>query len=60
MDLIGTVLSSIQSERYFSLGSLTVTKLRKRLLPKKVNKLMVLWSWGRYLEKNGNFSQGQV
>ncbi|CAF0931624.1 unnamed protein product [Brachionus calyciflorus] len=60
MDYIGAVPTSIQSERYFSIGGLTVTKLRNRLLPEKVNKLMVLWSCGRYFENNKKQTDDQV
>ena len=38
--------SSTSSERYFSIGALTITKLRNRLTKDTFNSIMCLKSWG--------------
>ena len=49
LEYMAAVPTSVASERIFSIGGLTVTKLRNRLTPLRVNKLMSLWSWNRFL-----------
>ncbi|CAF1112847.1 unnamed protein product [Brachionus calyciflorus] len=55
MGMIAACSTSVPSERFFSVSGLTVNKLRTRLTPDKVNKLMVLWSWNRFLTSNNDF-----
>ena len=45
--------TSASSERYFSGGALTITKLRNRLNKDTFNKLMCLKSWGIIREDEG-------
>lgn len=49
LEYLTSVPTSVSSERFFSIGGLTLTKLRNRLSPQRVNKLMVLWSWNRFI-----------
>ncbi|CAF1001744.1 unnamed protein product [Brachionus calyciflorus] len=55
MYMMAACSTSVPSERFFSVSGLTVNKLRTRLTPDKVNKLMVLWSWNHFLTSNNDF-----
>jgi hAT family C-terminal dimerisation region len=47
---LAILTTSASSERYFSAGALTITKLRNRLNKDTFNKLMCLKSWGIIIE----------
>ena len=48
LEYVGMMPTSVSSERSFSVSNRTVTKLRSRLKPETVKRLMAIYSWNRF------------